>query len=116
MIMQAWKEYQEKNKDRFLDELLELLRIPSVSANSENKEDMRKCAEKVQQRLLEAGARGYLLKNVNDTELLQAIRTVYGGKMYFSNEVSEKLSSLVIKQQKKLPIDCTGSSINKHVS
>ena len=56
MIMQAWKEYQEKNKDRFLDELLELLRIPSVSANSDHKEDMRKCAEKVQQRLLEAGA------------------------------------------------------------
>jgi acetylornithine deacetylase/succinyl-diaminopimelate desuccinylase-like protein len=56
MIMQGWKDYQEKNKDRFLDELLELLRIPSVSANSEHKEDMRKCAEKVQQRLLEAGA------------------------------------------------------------
>jgi acetylornithine deacetylase/succinyl-diaminopimelate desuccinylase-like protein len=56
MIMQAWKDYQEKNKARFLDELLELLRIPSVSANSDHKEDMRKCAEKVQQRLLEAGA------------------------------------------------------------
>ena len=54
--MQGWKDYQEKNKDRFLDELLELLRIPSVSANSDHKEDMRKCAEKVQQRLLEAGA------------------------------------------------------------
>jgi acetylornithine deacetylase/succinyl-diaminopimelate desuccinylase-like protein len=56
MIMQAWKDYQEKNKARFLDELLELLRIPSVSANSDHKADMRKCAEKVQQRLLEAGA------------------------------------------------------------
>src|SRR5204863_9286515 len=42
--------------ERLLDELLELLRIPSVSANSAHKEDMRKCAEKVQQRLLEAGA------------------------------------------------------------
>jgi acetylornithine deacetylase/succinyl-diaminopimelate desuccinylase-like protein len=51
-----WKEYQEKNKDRFLEELLELLRIPSVSARSENKEDMIKCAERVKQRLLEAGA------------------------------------------------------------
>jgi acetylornithine deacetylase/succinyl-diaminopimelate desuccinylase-like protein len=56
MIMQAWKDYQEKNKERFLDELLELLRIPSVSANSTNKEDMRKCAEMVRQRLMEAGA------------------------------------------------------------
>jgi acetylornithine deacetylase/succinyl-diaminopimelate desuccinylase-like protein len=54
--MQAWKEYQEKNKDRFLNELLELLRIPSISANSVNKEDMKKCAEAVKQRLQEAGA------------------------------------------------------------
>ena len=28
--MQAWKEYQEKIKDRFLNELLDLLRIPSI--------------------------------------------------------------------------------------
>ena len=54
--MQVWKDYQEKNKDRFLNELLDLLRIPSVSAKSENKEDMKRCAEAVKQRLLEAGA------------------------------------------------------------
>lgn len=53
--MQAWKDYQDKNKDRFLDEMLELLRIPSVSAKSEHKEDMRRCAEAVRQRLVEAG-------------------------------------------------------------
>jgi len=55
-MSQAWKDYQEKNKDRFLNELLELLRIPSVSARSEHKPDMVKCAEAVKQRLLEAGA------------------------------------------------------------
>jgi acetylornithine deacetylase/succinyl-diaminopimelate desuccinylase-like protein len=54
--MQAWKDYQEQNKDRFLNELLELLRIPSISAKSENKADMVACAEAVKQRLLEAGA------------------------------------------------------------
>ncbi|MEO6721096.1 MAG: dipeptidase [Ferruginibacter sp.] len=53
--MQVWKDYQEKNKDRFLEELLALLRIPSVSAKSENKADMVNCAETVKQRLLEAG-------------------------------------------------------------
>lgn len=53
--MQVWKEYQEKNKERFLNELLELLRIPSVSAKTEHKEDMIRCAEAVKQRLLEAG-------------------------------------------------------------
>ena len=54
--MLAWKEYQEKNKDRFLDELLELLRIPSISANSDKKEDMKRCAEAVKKSLLDAGA------------------------------------------------------------
>lgn len=54
--MQAWKEYQSANKDRFLNELLELLRIPSVSAKSEHKQDMTACAEAVKKRLLEAGA------------------------------------------------------------
>ncbi|MDO9374601.1 MAG: dipeptidase [Ferruginibacter sp.] len=53
--MQVWKDYQEKNKERFLNELLELLRIPSISAKSENKQDMVTCAEAVKQRLLAAG-------------------------------------------------------------
>ena len=53
--MQAWKDYQDQHKDRFLSELLELLRIPSVSARSEHKPDMAKCAEAVKQRLLDAG-------------------------------------------------------------
>ena len=53
--MQVWKDYQEKNKDRFLNELLDLLRIPSVSARSEHKNDMVKCAEAVKKSLLEAG-------------------------------------------------------------
>jgi len=54
--MQAWKEYQQKNKDRFLNELLELLRIPSVSARSEHKDDMLTCAKAMQQKLKDAGA------------------------------------------------------------
>jgi len=54
--MQVWKEFQEKNKDRFLEELLEMLRIPSVSADTTHKDDVRACAEMVRQRLLEAGA------------------------------------------------------------
>jgi len=53
---QAWKDYLEKNKERFLNEMLELLRIPSVSAKSERKEDMQRCAEMVKQRLLDSGA------------------------------------------------------------
>jgi acetylornithine deacetylase/succinyl-diaminopimelate desuccinylase-like protein len=55
-MQQTWKEYQERNKDRFLDELLELLRIPSISAKTENAADMQRCADAVAQRLREAGA------------------------------------------------------------
>src|SRR5205823_3159858 len=54
--MQVWKDYLTANKDRFLNELLGLLRIPSVSARSENKQDMQRCAEMVKQRLIDAGA------------------------------------------------------------
>ena len=54
-MQSAWKEYQEQHKERFLEEMLDLLRIPSVSAKSEHKEDMRRCAEAVKQRLVEAG-------------------------------------------------------------
>ncbi len=50
------QEYIEKNRDRFLNELLELLRIPSVSADSKFKPDMLKAAEYVRDRIAEAGA------------------------------------------------------------
>jgi acetylornithine deacetylase/succinyl-diaminopimelate desuccinylase-like protein len=48
--------YIEKNRDRFLNELLDLLRIPSVSADSKFKPDMIKAAEYVRDRIREAGA------------------------------------------------------------
>ena len=52
----SWKEYQEKNKDRFLNEMMELLKIPSVSAKKEHKADMATCAEAVKKSLVESGA------------------------------------------------------------
>ena len=51
--------------------------------------------------LVEAGASGYLLKNVTDKELLEAIRTVAQGKLYFSPEVAEKITTFAVQQQKK---------------
>lgn len=53
--MQAWKQYQEQHKERFLEEMLDLLRIPSVSAKSEHKKDMLTCAEAVKNSLIQAG-------------------------------------------------------------
>lgn len=43
-------------------------------------------------RALEAGARGYLLKEMVHTEILQAIRIVHGGKRLIPAEVAERLS------------------------
>lgn len=54
--MKEWKAYQEQHKDRFLNELLDLLRIPSISARSEHNDDMKRCAEAVKESLLKAGA------------------------------------------------------------
>ena len=48
--------YIAENKERFLNELLELLRIPSVSADSAYDADTAKTAEEVKKRLEEAGA------------------------------------------------------------
>ncbi|MCA0430230.1 MAG: dipeptidase [Bacteroidetes bacterium] len=56
MEKQVINNYINSNKDRFLSELLELLRIPSVSADSKYKNDVEKTAEAIKQRLIEAGA------------------------------------------------------------
>ncbi len=52
--MKDVKKYIEENKDRFLEELFELIRIPSISAESEHKPDMVRCAEKWKEFLLKA--------------------------------------------------------------
>lgn len=50
------KEYLAQNKDRFLNELFEILRIPSVSADPKYKADVEKTAHAVAAKLKEAGA------------------------------------------------------------
>lgn len=54
--MSGTQEFINQNKDRFLNELLDLLRIPSVSADSRHKEDVKKAAGFIQAKLQEAGA------------------------------------------------------------
>lgn len=48
-------EHIEAHKGRFLDELLDLLRIPSVSADPKYKADVARCADVVKRRMQEAG-------------------------------------------------------------
>jgi len=54
--MEHVKKYIEENKDRFLDELFGLIRIPSISSESARKDDMLKTAEYWKESMLKAGA------------------------------------------------------------
>ncbi len=54
--MQIIKNYVDENRQRFLDELFELLRFPSVSADPKYKGDVLKTADFVAEKLKEAGA------------------------------------------------------------
>lgn len=53
---QVFLDYIEKNRDKFLEELFKLIRIPSISADSKYKQDVRNAAEYIKDKLLEAGA------------------------------------------------------------
>lgn len=54
--MSVQKQYLEQNKDRFINELLDLLRIPSISADPKYKADVIKTAEAVKKSLIDVGA------------------------------------------------------------
>jgi len=53
--MNSAKSYIEENKDRFLNELIDLLKIPSISADPAYKKDVIAASEMVKKRLQEAG-------------------------------------------------------------
>lgn len=54
--MEKLKTFQSQHKDRFLDELFQLLRIPSISARTEHKDDMVKAATFIKDMLISNGA------------------------------------------------------------
>jgi acetylornithine deacetylase/succinyl-diaminopimelate desuccinylase-like protein len=54
-IMSKWESYLEENQARFKEELLDFLRIPSISALPENAQDVERAAEWVANRLKSAG-------------------------------------------------------------
>jgi DNA-binding NarL/FixJ family response regulator len=53
-------------------------------------------------RLMEKGASGYVLKNVDKEELIEAIRQVAGGRMYFSMEAATAITTQ--KSSSQVPI------------
>ena len=54
--MDKVQQYINANKERFINELFDILRIQSISAQSEHKEDMVRCAEHLAIALMKAGA------------------------------------------------------------
>ena len=48
--------YINENKEKFVNDLFDLLRIPSVSADPAFQWDVQKCAKTVQDHLISAGA------------------------------------------------------------
>jgi acetylornithine deacetylase/succinyl-diaminopimelate desuccinylase-like protein len=73
--MKAIKKYVDENKDRFLEELFDLIRIPSVSSKKEAKEDMIRTAYHIKHSLLAAGADHAEVKETSGWPV------VYGYKM-----------------------------------
>ena len=54
--MEHIKKYIEENKTRFINELVDLLKIPSISADPAYKKDVLNCAEEVSKSMKNAGA------------------------------------------------------------
>ena len=77
--MDKIKNYIDTNKDRFLDELFELIKIPSVSAQKEHDLDVRKAAELIKNHLLKL--------NLDNCEICetQGHPIVYGEKIIDKN-------------------------------
>ena len=70
------KQYIKENESRFLDELFSLIRIPSISALPQHKDDMLACAERWRQLLLEAGADEAMVMPSQGNPMVFAQKTV----------------------------------------
>src|SRR5262249_92617 len=49
--------------------------------------------------MLEAGAKGYLLKNAHKDEIIEAIKTIYTGEPYYCHHTTKKLAHLIAKSR-----------------
>jgi acetylornithine deacetylase/succinyl-diaminopimelate desuccinylase-like protein len=83
--MKDIKTYVETNKERFLEELFELIRIPSVSAREEAKAAMYDTAEAIRTSLIDAGADHAEVKETSGWPV------VYGHKL-----VDESLPTVLV--------------------
>ena len=49
--------------------------------------------------MLESGAKGYLLKNADKHEILEAINSVYEDKAFYCKTTSARLASMIVKSR-----------------
>lgn len=52
--------------------------------------------------MIEAGAKGYILKNIEPSQLLVAIKTILAGSIYYSNEVAVMLLEATQRESAKI--------------
>ncbi len=83
--MEFVKKYIEENKDRFLDELFDLIKIPSISSEAARKDDMLKAAEYWKKTILDAGADKAVIMGTDGNPV------VYGEKI-----IDEKLPTVIV--------------------
>ena len=92
--MKKAQEYIKQNEKRFLDELLELLRIPSISADPKYKDDVLKCADFVANSIKEAGCDKVEIcptKHEKNGKIKSGYPIVYGEKI-----IDRKLPTVLV--------------------
>ncbi len=83
--METIKNYIKTNEKRFIDELIDLLKIPSVSADSKYTQDVARAAEYVKTELIKAGAENVEVCNTAGHPI------VYGEKL-----IDPKLPTIIV--------------------
>ena len=94
--MEDTLKYIDSNEDNFLAELQEFLKIPSISTNPENKEDVKRAAEFVKEKMQNAG-----LENVEIFET-KGHPVVYGDWLHAGDD---SLTLLVYGHYDVQPVD-----------
>lgn len=69
-------DYIQQNKQRFLDELIEILKIPSISADSAYKDDVRNMANDLKGRLTQSGAENVELMETEGHPIVYADKII----------------------------------------
>ena len=85
MSRQDISQFIDDNKERFINELFELLRLPSVSADPKFTDDVRKTAELVKQRLIDAGC-----------DMVELVETAGNPVVYGEKTISRDLPTVLV--------------------